>query len=289
MRLRSLLFAPGNRRDLVRKFPRWKADGNVIDLEDGTPDAEKSAARESLRELAEGVRAAGLQQALFVRVNGPASPHHLDDLCAVAAIGGVDGVVLPKVERVEQVMQAAAVLAARPSALRQAPLRLILGLETAWGVERAADLAQVAAPILAVYFGAEDFIADLGGIRTPEGLEVLYARSRVALAARLAGVIAVDQVVVAVREADQFRADARIGRRLGYQGKLCVHPAQVEWAHAVFTPDPVEVDRSRRLIAAYEAAVAAGRGTIEFEGQMIDGPLLKHAQHVLDAAREDAP
>lgn len=137
-------------------------------------------------------------------------------------------------------------------------------------------------------FGAEDYITDMGGRRTPESLEVIYARSRVILAARLAGLQALDQVFTVIRDDDAFRRDAEVGRQLGYGGKMCITPRQVEIANEVFSPSAEEVDRSRRLIQAYEAAQSEGRGTIEFEGSMVDEPLLKRARAVLQLVREIA-
>ena len=107
-----------------------------------------------------------------------------------------------------------------------------------------------------------------------------------ALAARLTGTLAVDQVVTDLTDEDRFRADAAVGRSLGYRGKLCIHPAQVAWAHEAFTPSPDELDRARRLIEAYDAAVAAGYAAIAFEGQMVDEPLARQARTLLDSATD---
>ncbi|MBX6391211.1 MAG: CoA ester lyase, partial [Frankia sp.] len=152
------------------------------------------------------------------------------------------------------------------------------------GVHRAAELMTGATLLHAAYFGAEDYIADLGGRRTPSNTEVLYPRSHVAIAARLAGVVALDQVFLRFDSREDFLAEAAIGRDLGYGGKLCIHPKQVAWAHEAFSPSEAEVDRARRLVAAYEEAQRTGRGTINFEGQMVDTPLVAQAQRILAAA-----
>jgi citrate lyase subunit beta/citryl-CoA lyase len=114
----------------------------------------------------------------------------------------------------------------------------------------------------------------------------LYARSRVVLAARAAGLEAVDQVFVNIRDDEAFRRDAEMGRQLGYGGKMCVVPRQMVIANEVFSPSPDEIDRSRRLIQAYEAAQAAGRGAIDFEGGMVDEPLLRRAQAIVQLATD---
>ncbi len=280
-RWRSLFFAPANRLDLVRKFPRWAADVSVMDLEDGTPDAQKEAARHVAEQAAREVRPA-LKGQLYLRVNQPESRHFAEDLLLAAGLP-VDGVVVPKVERPDQLLFAQDLLAARRPP-GQGPLSIIVGIESAWGVERASQLAGAAPVAVAVYFGAEDYAADLGAERTAAGTEVLYARSRVALAARLAALAGLDQAVTEIRDDQRFRDDAQVGRQLGYRGKICVHPRQVALAHEAFAPSEVAVAWSRRLLAQYETAAASGRGTIEFEGQMVDGPLLSRARQVLAAA-----
>jgi citrate lyase subunit beta/citryl-CoA lyase len=189
-------------------------------------------------------------------------------------------VIVPKLETADQLDEIAA--AFRAAGLEQ--LHVLAGIESAAGVDRVREL--LVPPVAVAYFGAEDYVADLGGVRTLGSTEVLYARSRVALAARLAGVPAVDQVVTRLDAEDHFLTDAAEGRALGYRGKLCIHPAQVALAHRAFTPSDEEVDRARRLVAAYEEAVAGGHAAIAFEGQMVDEPLARHARAVIAAAQD---
>lgn len=282
--IRSLFFAPANRPDLVLKFPRFGADCCVIDLEDGTPSAEKAGARAQLHATVAQVRAAGLQGMLTVRVNVPASPHYLADL--EAAFGAdVDGVVIPKLETPEQAFAALHwIQHLDTEAPRGRPRTLVGGIESVRGVLHAVALCERLAAISAassVYFGAEDFAADIGGRRTPRGDEVFAARSMVVMAAKGAGLVAIDQAVVDIRNDALFLEDAARGRDLGYDGKICVTPGQVKLAHRAFSPTAEEREAARRLVAAYDEATARGIGTIDFEGRMIDGPLLKRAQQVL--------
>jgi citrate lyase subunit beta/citryl-CoA lyase len=276
--VRSLFFAPANRADLVAKFARFAADCYVIDLEDGTPAAEKTAAREGLHGLVAGVRRSALPGVLTVRVNEPGSDHYLDDL-AVAVRCDVDGIVIPKLESTAQLFPALHWLRRLDrEAPRAAPRFIVGGLESIIGVANAAALCAADPALAAVYFGAEDLASELGARRTPEATEVLYARSRVLLHARAARIVAIDQAVVEVRDDAQFERDAQAGRNLGYDGKICLLPRQLSVAHRVFSPGADELDHARRLIACYAEATARGIGTIAFEGRMIDGPLLKRAQ-----------
>lgn len=270
--IRSLLFAPANRLDLIGKFGRIRADAFVLDLEDGTPAAERARARETLAQaLADAVSAVGDRAEIMVRVNAADTDDFAAD-CGAVRRAGWSLVVLSKAESADQVGQAADASGAG----------VLAGIESVAGVAAAEAIAAAA---FAVFFGAEDYVADLGGVRTVDSLEVLYPRSRVAMAARLAGVQALDQVTVDIKDQARFKADTAFGRALGYTGKMCLTPAQVALANAAWRPDEQEIARAEALVAAYEAAIAAGQGTISHQGRMIDAPLLKQAQAVIAAGR----
>lgn len=271
-RIRSVLFAPGNRADVLAKMPRSGPDVAVIDLEDAVPAAAKDEARSIAREAALDLTANdGLT--VLVRVNASVSEFFADDVAALPP--AVHGVVVPKLEAADQVAEVR-------SALDRAGLDLgvFAGIETAAGVERAVEI--LGAPgVIGAYFGAEDFVADMGGVRTEHNTEVLYARSRVALAARLGGVPAADQIVADFRDEERFVREAAEARAMGLSGKLCIHPAQVALANAAFVPSATEVERARALLAAYDEAVARGDAAIAFDGQMVDEPVARQARAVL--------
>lgn len=267
---RSLLFVPGHRPDMVAKVGRWRPDAVVVDLEDAVAAADKDRARDAAVEAVAGLDLPGTQ--VLVRVNPPGTPWWPDDLAAVAASRAA-GAVLPKYDDpgfLEE-LHRRLTTSQRPDPL------VIVGIETVAGV--ADSRALLAAGPGAAYFGAEDFVADLGGVRTPEGLEVLYARSQVGIAARLAEVPAIDQAVMAIGDEARFRADAEAGRRLGYVGKICIHPSQVALAHALYTPSPEEVAHAERVLAAAAAGVAA------VDGEMVDEVHARMARQVLARRR----
>jgi citrate lyase subunit beta/citryl-CoA lyase len=279
--IRSLFFAPANRSDLVAKFPRFVADCYVIDLEDGTPPADKAAARAGLAALVAQVRQQPLPGVLTVRVNEPESDHYLDDLAAACACD-VDGIVIPKLETTEQLFPAIHWLRRLDRRAPRAEPRFIVGgLESIAGVANAAALCRAHPSLKAVYFGAEDLASDLGARRTPDATEVLYARSQVLLHAKAARIVAIDQAVLEIRDDSHFETDAVAGRNLGYDGKICLLPRQLGVANRVFRPSDAELDFARRLIVRYTEATAAGIGTIDFEGKMVDGPLLKRSQRLV--------
>ena len=275
--LRSLLFAPANRPDLVAKLPRSGPDGVVVDLEDGVRPDDKASARALVREGFTELLGSHPPIAVFVRVNGPESEEFGADLKVLDP--SLSGVVVPKLESGEQVAKVLAAL--RGHGLRS--LTVLAGLETVRGVGAAREIA--GSGVGGVYFGAEDFIADMDGVRTASNQEVLYARSEVALAARLAGIYALDQVVVDIHDLERLRRESLEARALSYVGKVCIHPGQVAVVNEAFSPSAEELERSRRLVAAFAAGGGDKRGVIAFEGQMIDRPLVLRARAML--ARKD--
>ncbi len=270
-----MLFGPANRLDFVDKFVRSGADIGVLDLEDGTAEASKDAARAGVADLdMSGVELGSMR--LFVRVNAIGTRHFADDLDAVAA-SGVHGVIVPKLETDRQVEEVREALVRR-----RFGGQLCGGIESVAGVHRAVEISGAGVDL--VYFGAEDYIADLGGVRTTSNTEVLYARSQVGIAARLAGIDALDQIVADYGDTERFSAEAAVARSLGFAGKLCIHPNQVALANAAFTSTAEEVEWARGVIAAAEAGEAEGSGVVSYEGTMVDAPIIRRARAILDRA-----
>ena len=272
-RLRSVLFAPAVREDFIPKLPRSGADGVVIDCEDATPIDQKDVGRANAAALAPTIMGQG--SAVFVRINPPTTSWFHDDINE-GLHSDLAGIIVPMVETIEQLDQCAATLAD----VGLGHIGIIAGFETALG---AADARPLLAhtQVVGGYFGAEDYIADLGGVRTESNLEVLYARSSVAQSGRIARKPVLDQIVADFRNDVRMRDESFVARSMGYAGKLCIHPDQVAIANEGFTPSDAEAERAQRLLAAYEAGVASGVAAIDFEGQMVDGPLAEQARHVL--------
>jgi citrate lyase subunit beta/citryl-CoA lyase len=268
-----MLFMPGTRADMIAKIPRFAPDVAIIDLEDAVPPGDKAAARRTAAAAIDALDPDG-PSTVLVRVNPVGTPWFAADVAAAAGTAAA-GVVVPKLATGPQLGEVTRALAEHS----WAGALIIAGIETALGVADArsllADGRGTPGSLSGAYFGAEDYIADIGGRRSPGGDEVLYARSQVCLAAHLAGVPAIDQVVVDIADDDQFLADARRGRSLGYQGKMCIHPRQVGLAHQVFTPVPEEVAHARAVVAAGEAGVAV------VDGQMVDDVHVRMARAVL--------
>jgi citrate lyase subunit beta/citryl-CoA lyase len=281
--LRSLLFVPGNRPDMIEKAPRYGADAIILDLEDGVaPDAKGRA-----RQIVAAALDAGFPEGLvvLVRVNDAESGLMEQDL-REAFRPGVAGICVPKCDTPEQILVVDAHLRVLEDRYRLSSrrTRLIPIIETARGIVNAAAIARCHERICAVAFGAEDFTADLGGLRTREGGELAYPRAVISVAAHAARVDAVDGIYADFRDADGLRADALVVRRMGYTGKMVIHPAQVAPVHATFSPTPAEVDHAQRVVTAFEEAQARGAGIAVVDGAMVDRPVVRRAQRILRIA-----
>ena len=271
-RVRSLLFMPGTRADMVAKIPRFGPDVAAVDLEDAVAPGQKDTARDTAV-VAIGALDRDGPTTILVRVNPVGSPWFAADVSAVAHCGAA-GLVVPKLSSQHDLYEVRQALVENG----WADALIVAGIETVLGVADARPV--LASGVAGAYFGAEDYIADIGGVRSPGGDEVLYARSQVCLAAYLSGLPAIDQAVVALGDDEHFLADARAGRALGYQGKICIHPRQVELAHQVFTPTAEEVAHAQAVLAAGDAGVGV------VDGQMVDSVHVKMAQSVLARARQ---
>ena len=281
MPLRSLLFVPGHQARFYEKLAELRPDAVILDLEDAVPPTEKPTARQMVRERLGGPLLGGL--GVFVRVNACDSSFFRDDMRTVVG-PGLDGIFLPKVESDEQLREANMLLAQAElrAGLRLGTVRLVPILESVKGVFRAEDLARAAPRVQAVAFGAEDFTLDLGVERTSDGLETRYPRAYVAMAARAAGVLALDTPWTDIADGVGLLREARQARQLGFAGKQAIHPSQIGTINEAFTPSAEALDRARRVVAAYEEAVARGTGAINLDGKLIDVPMVERARRLLE-------
>ena len=273
--LRSLLFAPGNRAEVLTKLPRSAPSGAVIDLEDAVPSDRKAEARAIAHQVAPQLVA---EVRLFVRINAADTGHFAVDVSDGLPVG-LTGVVVPKIESVAAVDAVAAAL----DAAGHPDLPIVAGLETVAGVVDARTVT-THPRVQWCYFGAEDYIADLGGVRTPGNHEVAVARAQIAQAAHLGGIQAIDMVVTDFGDEDRFRREAIESRSLGFSGKLCIHPSQVPIATEAFRPSADELAWATEIAEAYDAALAAGNASIAVNGKMVDEPVARRARALLAAA-----
>ncbi|HSE82143.1 MAG TPA: CoA ester lyase [Gaiellaceae bacterium] len=270
---RSLLFAPGLEEGKLRKALAAGADAVVADLEDAVPAGEKDAARAVVRRVLEG---AATRSLVTVRPNAVGTPHWEADLEAVSGLE-LDALVLPKATP-------EAVTALGPDG---PPVIAIV--ETALGLRQAHDTARLPR-VAALVLGAVDLGAELGLEPRADGLEVLYARSQLVVDSAAAGIRSpFDLVHVDIRDDEGLDAEARLARSLGFRGKACIHPSQIEIVNRVFSPTKEEQEHARRVIDAYEHAIADGRGVVALDGEMIDLPVVERARRVLAETERSVP
>ncbi|MGD9598516.1 MAG: CoA ester lyase [Steroidobacteraceae bacterium] len=280
--LRSYLFAPGNHARRAEKVFTAGADAAILDLEDAVAHAEKAAARPLVVAALKRPRAVPG----YVRVNGSESPWWQDDLDAIVG-PWLDGVVLPKVESAGQVQAFAERLDAceRRAGLAPGSLDLMLIVETARGIVHIDSIAAASPRIGRIALGGGDYTNDLDLEWTPDEAALAYARARMAHAARAAGIEPpIDTVVIEVRDQARFLESARNGRRLGFGGKLCIHPDQIAPCHAVFTPGGDEIARARTIVAAFGEAEGRGLASIQVDGVFVDYPVACRARRILALA-----
>jgi citrate lyase subunit beta / citryl-CoA lyase len=285
--LRSLLNVPGNRPEMIDKAPGFGADALILDLEDAVPLDRKTEGRETVA----GATAhwAGTGPVTYVRVNALESGLLEDDLMAIVG-RGLEGIQLPKVHDVETIHHVDGLLAEleRERGLPQGGIEILVSLESARGVLSAFQILTAAPRVGSVMVGTAqdaDLQGDVGYVTTPAGLETLYIRSQVILAARAAGIDnPIDGVYADHRDLEGFELAARRARALGYRGKKLIHPAQIEIAHRVFTPTEDELELYRRILDAFDVAVADGRATAVLDGRMIDIAMAETARRALERA-----
>ena len=281
--LRSLIFVPGNRANMLEKARDFPADVIVADLEDSVPPGEKVAARDMVQQLAPQLCTKG--QKLMVRLNSLDTGLTQDELAAV--IGPhLYGISLGKVESIFDIREMERIASALEVArgLELGCLRLIPWLESARGVYFAYEIATASPRIVGVAFGAEDYTQDMGVRRTDTGGEVSHARARVAVAAKAARVVALDGVYVRFRDQAGLEADVGEALSMGYKGKFAIHPAQVDTINRMFSPLPEDVEYARRVVDAWEEAEAEGRGSVALDDKMVDVPVVKRARDLLALA-----
>lgn len=289
---RSFLFAPANVARRVEKALTLEADAVILDLEDSVATTEKAATRKLVVEaLKEKKRAR-----VYVRVNAPSTPFCHGDLLVVIH-KGIDGVVVPKIESAADLHAVDWVMAAleRERGIPEGSLDLMPIVETAAGVQRvdrilqARSLRSYPGPwrVKRVAFGAADYANDVGLAPTLEEPELAGARERIVLASRAAGMESpLDSPWFHFKESEAFCRSLERSRRGGFQGRLCVHPDQIAPVNAAYLPSAEELQRARRIVAAFREAEARGEAAVQVDGLMVDYPVMHRAQALLDAVKK---
>ena len=277
---RSMLYVPATSEKFIEKAHERGADAIKIDLEDAVALAEKPRARTLVRSAAKTVARGGAD--VLVRINRPLRMA-VDDLEA-SVWPEVHGLVLPKVESADHIGFLAEIITELEDErdMQRGHIKLMALIETPRGYSNVRDIAHSSERLSAIALGQEDFSAEMGMVE-PEGMSLLSYYQTVQVAAREAGILPIGYPgsIAEFTDLELFKSNALIARKLGFDGGACIHPKQVPILNEAFTPTDDEIDRSERMVAAYDAAMAAGDGAVAFEGKMIDVPVVARAERIL--------
>ena len=277
---RSMLYVPATSEKFIEKAHERGADAIKIDLEDAVALAEKARARTLVRSAAKTVARGGAD--VLVRINRPLRMA-VDDLEA-SVWPEVHGLVLPKVESADHIGFLAEIITELEDErdMQRGHIKLMALIETPRGYSNVRDIAHSSERLSAIALGQEDFSAEMGMVE-PEGMSLLSYYQTVQVAAREAGVLPIGYPgsIAEFTDLELFKSNALVARKLGFDGGACIHPKQVPILNEAFTPTDEEIDRSERMVAAYDAAMAAGDGAVAFEGKMIDVPVVARAERIL--------
>lgn len=280
--MRSKLFVPGIRPELFAKALASAADAISIDLEDAVPQGRKDEARAAVSQFLRSEAAQASGKLLIVRVNPLGSPHFAADLGALSGLVPALGMVnLPKPADADDVLAA---LQAMDTAGLAPDLPLLANIETPTALRRAAEIGAAHPRVAGLQLGLGDLF-EPAGIDRHVPANVHAAMLLVSLAAAESGVFCCDGAFPDIKDEAGFRAEAGMARALGFAGKSCIHPSQITAANEIFQPDPAEVERARRIVAAADDATALGRAAFVVDGQMIDPPFLQRARRILLAVQ----
>jgi citrate lyase subunit beta/citryl-CoA lyase len=281
---RTMLYVPGNNAGMIRDAGIYRSDCIMFDLEDSVSVYEKDSARFLVFQALTSLEYPGKE--LVVRINDPHSRIGRDDIEAMVRIGKVI-IRLPKTESARDVLDCEDLIAGAEKKYGRlaGSTGMMAAIESAAGVLNAKEIALSSKRLTGIALGAEDYVTDLRTSRSPEGIELLFGRSMVLLAARTAGIDAIDTVYSDVNNEEGLRKETALIRQLGFDGKSVINPRQIKIVHEIFTPSEKEIKNALAVIGAIREANTRGSGVIALNGKMIDKPVVTRAERVLDLAR----
>ncbi len=283
--LRSFLFVPGNNKKFIDKAKTLNADIICLDLEDSVPMNDKDSARKMISETLQS--RPEFKSEVYVRTNSFESGLAQADLQAVIH-DGINGVVIPKVNDANEIFELSKLIMdlERKQTIKQDTVEIMPSIESAKGVVNAYKIASATPRVSALVFGVFDFLFDMGLEYVEDGIEYGYARAKVPVDARAAGVFAIDSVWQKIDDMNGLIKDATTGMKLGYKGKSIIHPSQIEPVHKIFVPNKEEVEWARKVVDTLSDAMNKGKGAVRLEGKMIDAVHYKRAKALLDVIGE---
>ncbi len=282
---RTSLYIPGTNPGMLANADVFGADSIILDLEDGVPVTEKDAARILIRNGLKSIPY-GKNTEITVRLNALSTPFGRDDFMEIIPLRP-DAVRLPKCESAEDILEADDLISEleKKNDIPAGSVKIITITESARGGCNLAAIAAASPRVVALNYGAEDYTASLGAERTKEGGELDDIRAKVVVAARMAGIQALDSVFGDVNDLEGLYGDALRARRLGFDGKSVIHPRQIAVVHRAFTPSDKEINFAQRVMTAFSDAERRGSGVVALDGRMIDAPVVARARKTIALAK----
>ncbi|MBN2656088.1 MAG: citrate (pro-3S)-lyase subunit beta [Spirochaetales bacterium] len=281
---RTMLYVPGNNAGMVKDAHIYRSDSVMFDLEDSVSLNEKDSARLLIFNALKTLDYEGIET--VVRINGLDTPFGEDDIKAMVR-ARPDIIRIPKAETAEDVLAVEKLIEREERAAGVDPgtIKMMAAIEGPLGVINAYQIATASKRLVGIALGAEDYVTSMKTKRSPEGMEILYARSAIVTAARAAGIYALDTVYSDINNEEGFIEEVKLIKQLGFDGKSVISPRQISPVHRIYTPDHKEIDFAVRVIAAIKEAEIKGSGVISLDGKMIDKPIVDRAERVLAMAK----
>ena len=281
---RTMMFLNAQKASLVKDAYIYKPDSIIFDLEDAVAENQKDSARIALYNALKSIDYKGIE--LVVRINGLDTPHFKEDIRAAVA-GGIHTVRVPKTETCEDVWAAEKEIekAEKEFGVPVGKTLMMAAIETPLGVMKAYELAKSSKRIMGISFGAGDYVRTMRTTRSPEGVELLGARTQVVIAARAAGIMCFDTVYLDVDNMEGFADEVRLIKQLGFDGKSIISPKQIAITHQIFAPTQAEIAKAETTIRAIDEYARDGIGVFTVDGQMIDIAMLEGAKRTIELAK----
>ena len=282
---RTLLFTPGGNEKVLGKGLGLEVDGLILDLEDSVSPDKKDSARKA---VTEALKTADFgRKEKVVRINALSSEYGADDLTAVLR-GGPDTLLVPKVDRAEDILaydRQISEIEAREG-FPPGKIGLMALIESAWGIVNIESIALASPRLTGLLFGAADFTRDTHGQITADRQELVYPMMRILLAARIAGIDALDTPYFDIKDPAGLERHSLQAKAMGYDGKALIHPGQVDTVSQIFTPSAEELLLARRIIDTFEKAQQEGKGAAQLDGKLVENVHVAMAERLLNIARQ---
>lgn len=277
-----MMFVPGNNPAMMQDAFIYGPDSIMLDLEDSVTMAEKDTARLLVHNALKSIDYGDTE--MVVRINPLSTPYGKKDIEAVVK-AGVHVIRMPKTETAEEVREVEREIERVEEKLGcLGRTRIMAAIESTLGVVNAYSIAVASGRMMGIALGAEDYCANLKAQRTPEGSELLLARQTIVVAARAAGIDALDTVYSNLNDMETFRKEVELIKQLGFDGKSIINPRQIEVVNEVFAPKPKEIEKALTIIAAIKEAEKRGSGVIAVNGKMVDRPVVIRAERTVNLA-----